>query len=188
MIPKHSQHDFKTHEEKLFFHEKKVFFSKICDLQKSFSSLLNWERTVLGKCDNVCNPNICSKSFLAVAERFQNIMRTFLKHKRKNYFFMKNIFFKKIFISKFFQKSLIGGDFDFLDEFDSVWDPKKHQKSFFKVLKWHQNNLRTILKFERKNDFLMNFFFDFLNSKNFIFHKFCSKSSEIAIRSNFKWS
>ena len=44
---------------------------------------------------------------------------------------MKNIFFKKIFISKFFQKSLIGGDFDFLDEFDNVWDPKKHQKSFF---------------------------------------------------------
>ena len=89
----------------------------------------------------------------------KTLWELFWNTKEKIIFSWKTFFFKKIFISKFFQKSLIGGDFDFLDEFDSVWDPKKHQKSFFKVLKWHQNNLRTILKLKRKNDFLMKIFF-----------------------------
>ena len=105
----------------------------------------------------------------------KTLWELFWNTKEKIIFSWKTFFFKKIFISKFFQKSLIGGDFDFLDEFDSVWDPKKHQKSFFKVLKWHQNNLRTILKLKRKNDFLMKIFFWFFEFKKFHFSQILLK-------------
>ena len=67
-----------------------------------------------------------------IPKHYENFFET---QKKKLFFHEKHFFFKKIFISKFFQKSLIGGDFDFLDEFDSVWDPKKASKIIFQSLK-----------------------------------------------------
>ena len=136
MIAKHSQNFGETQKKKLFFHVKLFSLSKFCDLRKSSHSLISRYYVNLDGYDYVCDPKARQKSFCESQNDSKTFLERFWNTKENLIFSWKKFVSENFSCPKCFGTSIISGNCVVLDEYDCVWDPKLHQKSFFEVSKW----------------------------------------------------